>query len=113
MLHAARGIEEGKEEAYHQQGVDSCAIEQQAGQGGNLGYHNVVVDGKCHKGETDKDDVVGGHAAPVDGDALLQSATEEEIGLPEDGDEEDADDFAKQNADDAEEGSQAEGDGEV
>ena len=94
VLHAAREIEECEEEAHHQQGVDGCTIEQQAGQGGDLGGDDVVVDGKRHEGETGKDDVVGCHAAPVDGDALLQSAAEKEIGLPEHGDEEDADDFA-------------------
>lgn len=61
VLHAVGGIEEGEEEAYHQQRVDGCTKEQQARQGGDLGHDDAVVDGKCHKSEEDKDDVVGGH----------------------------------------------------
>ena len=104
ILHSLSRIKEGKEETCHQQRVGGCTIEQQARQGGDLGHDDAIVDGKCHEGETGKDNVVGCHAAPVDGDALLQSTTEEKVGFPDYGDEKYTDYFSQQNADDPEEG---------
>ena len=113
ILHATGQGKEGEEIDEQQGGVGEDAVAEEQGHAGDLRFDEVVAQQQGDGGENGEDEVVGHHAAPVDGDTLVETLGEEEVGLPEHGNEEDAENLAQQDANDAEEGSQTEGDGDV
>lgn len=113
VFHAAGGIEEYQEEEQEQGRIDRQNIAEQAGQTGHLRFDDMIAEQQRGHCEEQEDGVVGQHAAPIDRYVLLQSFRKQKIGLPEHRNEEDAHNLAQQNADNAEEGRQAERDDEV
>ena len=107
VFHAARGIEQHQEVEDEQGGVGEECISDECRHGDSLRLNDEVAQQEAEREAKGEDEIVGCHAPPVDSNTLVESAGEEEVGFPEQCDEEDADDFPQQDAHDAVEGSEA------
>ena len=60
----------------------------------DLWLYDVIADSKGKHCVEYENEIIGHHASPIDADIHFQSFVEKEIGLPENGNEEDTNDLA-------------------